>query len=170
MAPPPLQPQNWVKSRIRRLFLVSLGVPVDLDEILPASKQKKLVLPQHTTPSSEITPSSAGTTPATEGKTIPPPSAQQQRQSYSSRRREPTPPPALDLSAVHRLCTTTDAALTGLTDSELHAHVSELQDVTQRAGNVLEYWVRRLDGLVGEKEAFEGVIENLVSHARRVRK
>lgn len=48
--------------------------------------------------------------------------------------------------------------------------MSELQDVTQRAGNVLEYWVRRLDGLVGEKEAFEGVIENLVSHARRVRK
>ena len=54
VAPPPLQPQNWVKSRIRRLFLVSLGVPVDLDEILPASKQKKLVLPS-------ITPASPGT-------------------------------------------------------------------------------------------------------------
>ena len=45
VAPPPLQPPNWIRSRIRRLFLVSLGVPVDLDEILPASKQKKLILP-----------------------------------------------------------------------------------------------------------------------------
>lgn len=45
VAPPPLQPPNWVRSRIRRLFLVSLGVPVDLDEILPASKQRKLILP-----------------------------------------------------------------------------------------------------------------------------
>ena len=45
VAPPPLAPPDWIRSRIRRLFLVSLGVPVDLDEILPASKQKKLVLP-----------------------------------------------------------------------------------------------------------------------------
>ncbi|KAK4911194.1 hypothetical protein LTR66_017380, partial [Elasticomyces elasticus] len=45
VAPPPLQPPNWIRSRTRRLFLVSLGVPVDLDEILPASKQKKLILP-----------------------------------------------------------------------------------------------------------------------------
>ena len=44
VAPPPLQPPNWVRSRIRRLFLVSLGVPVDLDEILPKSKQKKHVI------------------------------------------------------------------------------------------------------------------------------
>lgn len=45
VAPPPLAPPDWLRSRIRRLFLVSLGVPVDLDEILPASKQKKLILP-----------------------------------------------------------------------------------------------------------------------------
>src|SRR5271168_3035052 len=52
VAPPPLQPPNWIRSRIRRLFLVSLGVPVDLDEILPASKQKKLILPSiHLKPS-----------------------------------------------------------------------------------------------------------------------
>lgn len=81
------------------------------------------------------------------------------------------PPPAdLDLSAVRRLCQTTDAALNGLTDGELRSHIAELERVTQRASAVLEYWLKRRDGLVGEKQAFEGVIENLVSHARRVRK
>lgn len=71
---------------------------------------------------------------------------------------------------MRRLCATTDAALDGLTDAELKAHVRELQDATGRASQVLEYWLKLRDGLVSEKEAFEGVIENLVSHARRVRK
>ena len=189
LAPPPLQPQNWVKSRIRRLFLVSLGVPVDLDEILPASKQKKLVLPSIDLGSlagsqqqQQQSQTKDGTKPTTHpdaasktGTTIPPsptsastPTTSTQEQRYS--RRRDNPPPELDLSAVGRLCATTDAALDGLTDEELKSHVSELQQVTQRASTVLEYWLKRLDGLIGEKEAFEGVIENLVSHARRVRK
>lgn len=192
VAPPPLQPQNWVKSRIRRLFLVSLGVPVDLDEILPASKQKKLVLPsidlgglsgsKQQQQQQQQSQTKDGTIPATHpdassktGTTIAPsptsastPTTSTQEQRYS--RRRDNPPPELDLSAVGRLCATTDAALDGLTDEELKSHVSELQQVTQRASTVLEYWLKRLDGLIGEKEAFEGVIENLVSHARRVRK
>ncbi|PYI01993.1 hypothetical protein BO78DRAFT_400930 [Aspergillus sclerotiicarbonarius CBS 121057] len=179
VAPPPLQPQNWVKSRIRRLFLVSLGVPVDLDEILPASKQKKLILPSvnldDTRPSfapptahsrSQSLAAKRDSTQSGPGS----PGPQQQSRTRTSRRREPSPPPELDLSAVHRLCATTDAALDGLTDGELRGHVQELETVTFRASSVLEYWLKRLDGLVSEKEAFEGVIENLVSHARRVRK
>jgi hypothetical protein len=71
---------------------------------------------------------------------------------------------------VRRLCATTDAALGGLTDLELKSHVQELETVAQKASSVLEHWLKRRDGLVGEKEAFEGVIENLVSHVRRVRK
>ncbi|PLB45620.1 hypothetical protein P170DRAFT_439361 [Aspergillus steynii IBT 23096] len=176
VAPPPLQPQNWVKSRIRRLFLVSLGVPVDLDEILPASKQKKLVLP-----SINIGSDTGGSTThsrsqsqnrkdGTVSGTASPRTSTQTSRQRTSRRREPTPPPELDLPAVHRLCTTTDAALEGLTDGELQGHVKELEDVTLRASSVLEYWLKRLDSLVSEKEAFEGVIENLVNHARRVRK
>jgi len=45
-----------------------------------------------------------------------------------------------------------------------------LKEMTVRAGEVLEYWLKRRDGQIGEKEAFEGVIENLVKHARQVRK
>lgn len=45
-----------------------------------------------------------------------------------------------------------------------------LEEMTEKAGGVLEYWLRRKDGAVGDKEAFEGVIGNLVRFARRVRK
>ena len=177
MAPPPLQPQNWVKSRIRRLFLVSLGVPVDLDEILPASKQKKLILPSidldgsgATTPGgrsrSQARKEAEGSANETENAAT---TGQAPSRSKTARRGAP-PPPELDLSAVRRLCATTDAALDGLTDPEIKIHVQELEHVTLRASEVLEYWLKRRDGLIGEKEAFEGVIENLVSHVRRVRK
>ncbi|KAF7177544.1 hypothetical protein CNMCM7691_005837 [Aspergillus felis] len=177
VAPPPLQPQNWVKSRIRRLFLVSLGVPVDLDEILPASKQKKLVLPSINLSGSDTTGSAvhsrshsqarkSGSQDGIDSPTTSGPAARHR----TSRRRDRSPPPELDLSAVRRLCATTDAALDGLTDAELSGHVKELEQVTLRASSVLEYWLKRRDGLVSEREAFEGVIENLVNHARRVRK
>lgn len=170
VAPPPLQPQNWVKSRIRRLFLVSLGVPVDLDEILPASKQKKLILPSIDLDSSgATTPRNAASKEGDGSQNATTTSGQAPARSKTTRRGAP-PPPELDLSAVRRLCATTDAALGGLTDTELKQHVTELEQVTLRASAVLENWLKRRDGLVGEKEAFEGVIENLVSHVRRVRK
>ncbi|KAJ9214660.1 hypothetical protein DTO166G4_3716 [Paecilomyces variotii] len=173
VAPPPLQPPNWVKSRIRRLFLVSLGVPVDLDEILPASKQKKLVLPSIDLDGSKMADASQNLQQKKDGQadgSSTSANASDSAKQRSTRRRGPPPPPELDLSAVHRLCATTDAALDGFTDAELKTHVKELKDTTNRASQVLEYWLKLRDGLVSEKEAFEGVIENLVSHARRVRK
>ncbi|KAJ5132213.1 hypothetical protein N7448_006371 [Penicillium atrosanguineum] len=158
---------NWVKSRIRRLFLVSLGVPVDLDEILPASKQKKLILPSIDLDG--VSPTRNQAPKEGEGTQNTNTTGQAPTRSKTTRRGAP-PPPELDLSSVRRLCATTDAALGGLTDPELKEHVQELENVTLRASSLLEYWLKRRDGLVGEKEAFEGVIENLVSHVRRVRK
>ena len=68
------------------------------------------------------------------------------------------------------LCATTEAALSNMTDSELQAHVQRLEEANAKASGMLEYWLKRRDSALGDKEAFEGVIENLVKHARRVRK
>lgn len=68
------------------------------------------------------------------------------------------------------LCTTTKAAISNMTDDELEAHTKKLEDLAIRVNQGLEYWLKRRDSALGEKEAFEGVIENLVKHARRVRK
>lgn len=176
MAPPPLQPPNWVRSRIRRLFLVSLGVPVDLDEILPKSKQKKLILPytsisdstkdvrkgsvarlrtEHSNASTESIPSTPTTANA---------------RASSRKRKGPERPPEFDIAATRQLCATTDAALEGMDDEELDAHIRVLEEMAEKGRMVLQYWVRRKEMAVGEKEAFDGVIENLVRHARRVRK
>ncbi|KAH0562419.1 hypothetical protein GP486_002892 [Trichoglossum hirsutum] len=94
------------------------------------------------------------------------------RQQSPSRKRRgaPSPPAELDIQAARMLCSTTDAALVNLTDDELMGHVKCLTALTESAGEVLEYWLKRKDAALGDKEAFEGVIENLVKHARKVRK
>ncbi len=65
---------------------------------------------------------------------------------------------------------TTDEALDGMTDGEMREHVRKLEAMEGTANDVLEYWQKRADEKIGDREAFEGVIENLVKHARKVRK
>ena len=173
VAPPPLQPPNWVRSRIRRLFLVSLGVPIDLDEILPASKQKKLVLPSTNFRGRSESPAPGRQTGSkvhlkhdNESST----SVDKPSTKSTRRKKGIATAPEIDLQAAKLLCTTTEAALSNMTVEELTIHVRKLENLTSRASEVLEYWLKRRDSALGDKEAFEGVIENLVKHARRVRK
>ncbi|KYK58245.1 hypothetical protein DCS_05258 [Drechmeria coniospora] len=174
VAPPPLAPPDWIRSRTRRLFLVSLGVPVDLDEILPASKQKKLVLPSLnvTVNSPRNSTDSRGVSRLRHGERNASSTSvdTQGRPKESKRRKGPPPQPQLDLVGARYLCTTTDEALDGMTMEELESHVAKLEDMQGAAKDALEYWQKRTDEKIGDREAFEGVIENLVKHARKVRK
>lgn len=174
VAPPPLAPPDWIRSRTRRLFLVSLGVPVDLDEILPASKQKKLVLPSLNIPASSPRGSSdlrsATRLKQNDGNASSTSIDSQGKPSTSKRRKGPPPQPELDLVVAKHLCQTTDEALDGMTDQELTQHVAKLEAMQGAAKEVLDYWTKRTDEKIGDREAFEGVIENLVAHARKVRK
>lgn len=204
VAPPPLQPPDWIRSRIRRLFLVSLGVPIDLDEILPASKQKKLVLPsldrrgsstslrgdseadgeragrsrrpsavrsQQPSVDSRGNPTSRTPSKQPVNKTVVSTAGTgSANRSSSSARKGPPPEPVFDLVAAKQLCETTDEALSGMTDKELKEHVTKLEAMQGVASEVLVYWQQRTDEKIGDREAFEGVIENLVKHARKVRK
>ncbi|UQC80210.1 uncharacterized protein CLUP02_05692 [Colletotrichum lupini] len=173
VAPPPLAPPDWIRSRIRRLFLVSLGVPVDLDEILPASKQKKLVLPSLQVPSGSPRTSSDSRSVSrlrAEANASSTSVDSKGKPTASSKRKGPPPVPDLDLVSAKQLCTTTDEALNGMTDDELKAHVDRLKAMEETAKEALEYWTKKTDEKIGDREAFEGVIENLVKHARKVRK
>lgn len=178
-APPPLQPPDWIRSPIRRLFLVSLGVPVDLDEILPASKQKKLVLPslhrissngslRTSTDSRSI--SRLRKTDGNDSSVSVDSQGKEKLGSTSRRKRGPPDAPELDLVSAKQLCMTTEEALGGMTDPELREHVKKLEELEGLAKEVLEFWKKRTDEKIGDREAFEGVIENLVKHARKTRK
>jgi hypothetical protein len=142
-APVPLNPPDWKRSRIRRLFLVSLGIPVNLDEILPASgKKKKLVLPS--------------TKPETPKPTL-------------SGKLPPIAPPFDPVSARHQ-SSVSALALQNMTIQELREHISILKIVNASASENLTYWLARREEALGEKESLEGVIESLVGWTERQRK
>jgi hypothetical protein len=170
-------------------------VPVDLDEILPASsKQKKLVLPSlHRTTSSGSLRRASSDSRATRSATAV--DGEKGRDSGSgsqagdgnngastksrpkktdragdSTGRGSSPERNFDLVSARQSCTLTDAALNGMTDEELRAHTARLEAMLGTAQGVLSYWQKRTDEKIGDREAFEGVIENLVKHARKVRK
>ncbi|KAB8446184.1 hypothetical protein FH972_025166 [Carpinus fangiana] len=171
VAPPPLQPPDWVRSRIRRLFLVSLGVPVDLDEILPASKQKKLVLPSIDLDSSRRSTEGGSLSRLKQGgKNASSSSVGSVPSKAERRRRGPPPPPEFQVNTARLLCSTTDVALSGFADAELREHAARLEGLKQAAVQTLEYWLIQKDSAAGDKEAFEEVIENLVKHAKKIRK
>ncbi|KAK5678588.1 hypothetical protein LTS10_009032 [Elasticomyces elasticus] len=166
VSPPPMQPPNWTRSRIRRLFLVSLGVPVDLDEILPPSKQKRLVLPNINLLSSPR-PSTAvdrlrdgdgnDSTTSLDSRTGAPKPKAPRRTAKG-----PPGPPDFDLNSAALLCRVTEQAMVNMDDEELRAFLVKLGRVVGEASGVLEYWVVRKDEGLREKEALEGVVGNLV--------
>lgn len=151
VAPPPLQPPDWTRSKIRRLFLVSLGVPVDLDEIHPGSKQKKLVLPS-TRGREELTGGGAKS---------------KDTKGDASHRSSGPAPPEFDSRSARQLCLVQKSVLEAYSDKELQNHLSQLESTTAMADALLEYWLKRKESAVGDKEAFEGVIENLVGFMKK---
>lgn len=67
------------------------------------------------------------------------------------------------------LCATSEAALRNFTLDELQAHVKRLGELERRAQEVFAYWQARLESALGDKDAFEQVIESLVAHAKKLR-
>lgn len=51
----------------------------------------------------------------------------------------------------------------------MEAHVGVLKRGIERAGEVEGYWVGRVESAVGDRDAFEMVIESLVAHAKKLR-
>jgi hypothetical protein len=150
-------------------------VPVDLDEILPASKQKKLILPSiHIPGDKSPRPSSDGRNGALgrvkkEGENASTTSVDSSASKPSRNRKGPPPPPELDIGNTMRLCATTDAALENFTTEELESHVEKLKGLKVRASEVFEYWQKMMESALGDKDAFEQVIESLVAHAKKLR-
>lgn len=140
-------PSDWKRSSIRKLFFLSLGVPLDLDEIMPSRNVKRLVLP------------SASKTKA--------------RNSGDGKRKESD---EIDISALdtllldwNQLAAVSDIALDGMDQLELESHIASLKISQDKATEWLDSLTLKSESLAKDKETFEGVIESLVEYASRMR-
>jgi hypothetical protein len=48
-SPPALRAPNWIRSRIRRYHLINLGIPINLDEVMPQANGKAMPMLEVTT-------------------------------------------------------------------------------------------------------------------------
>jgi hypothetical protein len=162
-----IQPQalatDWKKSTIRRLFMISLGVPLDLDEILPPSKNpKKLVLPNNT--KSSLASASASSRAATAASALP----ADTKPGDKSGENPLEVNTAQNLSAWNHLAQVSELALQGMSTEELTQHIASLNVAVKQATETLTIWETKKAAAEKDKQDFESLIESLVDYAQKV--
>ncbi|EPY52069.1 fungal protein [Schizosaccharomyces cryophilus OY26] len=137
---PVLQRPDWLRSHIRHIFLVTMGLPVDLDELLPtqsnssASSSFKNILKISTT------------SPQLENE------------------------PPLNYAVARRLCSTTHEALASRSPEALTEHIEILEQYVMEATSLAQYWTDKRDSSLNDKLLYETVVDDLVQHSKRLRK
>lgn len=160
---PDVRPIDWKRSAIRRLLLVSLGVPLDLDEILPRANTKRLVLPSLSKDTEKGKASEQDQT--SEEKPTNDGAKEKEAESEALSKETETL-----LSEWDRLAKVSQEALEGMSEEELKGHIDRLKTSIEGAEKLNAQWEAKKEGAIKDKEAFEGVIESLVEYAQRLRK
>jgi hypothetical protein len=165
--PPHVNPIDWKRCSIRRLLLLSLGIPLDLDEILPKKNTKRLVLPatrtvtnsnnQSTKSLTDNKPSSLSKVDGRDEKTEKEKEALEQETDTN-------------LSDWHQLANVSVAALEGMAEKDLEHHISKLNATLIDAQKLYDKWQELKEASLHDKETFEGVIESLLEYAQRLRR
>jgi hypothetical protein len=181
---PQIQPVNWVRSRTRRQHLISLGIPINLDEVLPRTLEKIPALQIVTRPSSA------------------PPGPRQSRQGSraGSRAGSPEkklrgaatnglrlgPKPVLDNAVIGGLLSlssgtfcryvTLNSTSTCLSEqmslsplATLEGHRANLKLQTENVSKLLTYLLQTRDALQQDSEMFNKQIGELVLEAQKMK-
>ncbi|WBW71396.1 DUF5102 family conserved fungal protein, associated with clathrin coated vesicle [Schizosaccharomyces osmophilus] len=140
---PVLQRPDWLRSSIRHIFLVSMGLPVDLDELLPTQSN----FPASSTSSSfkNILKISTSTT---------------QLENE----------PSFNYTVARRLCCTTQEVLASRSPDALVEHIEMLKQYVSEATALAQYWTDKRDSSLNDKLLYETVVDDLVQLSKRLRK
>ncbi|RDX53939.1 hypothetical protein OH76DRAFT_1399109 [Lentinus brumalis] len=173
--PPSFQPVNWTRSRIRRQHLIHLGIPINLDEVLPRTNGALPTLEIHTRPMSAppgprggisklqtavLNNSRGGSHPASPATSSGPSAAAQLRLG---------PRPELDEAKVEELLNLSSDQMSLLPLSTLEAHLAEIKAQTERSSALLTYLLQTRDALQQDSETYNKLIGELVSEAQKVK-
>ncbi|KZW03787.1 hypothetical protein EXIGLDRAFT_663071 [Exidia glandulosa HHB12029] len=175
--PPATRPPDWIRSRIRRQHLISLGIPINLDEVLPQANGKPM-------PELQITTRPASTPPGELGKRSPA-VRNVPASSYPSRSGTPQPQsarpgpssaaqslglgpkPSLDKSKVNEMLELETDSLSILPLTKLQSHLVTMRNLTADASAVLTHLLQTKDALQQDSETYNGLIGELVGEATR---
>ncbi|KAF8504214.1 hypothetical protein JB92DRAFT_3084194 [Gautieria morchelliformis] len=169
------RPVNWTRSRIRRQHLISLGIPINLDEVMPHVNGKPLPVlnittrpssappgPRPTPPSNP--PSGSNTRAGTPRSGTPQPSGRsgQSPQGFGPR-------PKLNDAKISEMLDLNPDTLPLLPLPNLEAHLSTLQSLTSDTSNLLTYLLQAREALQQNSETYNGLIAELVGEAQKMK-
>ncbi|EGO27766.1 hypothetical protein SERLADRAFT_461800 [Serpula lacrymans var. lacrymans S7.9] len=172
-SPPSFEPINWTRSRIRQQHLISLGLPVNLDEVFPHANGKPLPPLQIST-----RPMSAPPGPRNGPLRSTPPSRSNSRANSPrkpSARSGPTsvsqlglgPKPVLDEKKVNDLLNLDPNQLPLLPLAKLERFLADLRAETTNTSTLLTHLLQTRDALQQDSETYNKLIAELVSEAQK---
>ncbi|KAH7105438.1 hypothetical protein BKA62DRAFT_689694 [Auriculariales sp. MPI-PUGE-AT-0066] len=171
--PPSTRPPDWIRSRIRRQHLISLGIPINLDEILPQSSIKQMPELQITTRPASTPPGGPGSRQRT--STAPPsrsgtptPGGRSQPQS-AAQLLSIGPKPSLNKDRIAAMLALEHDKLSLLPLAEVQAHLASLRRLTADASAQLTHVLQTKDALQQDSETYNGLIGELVGEATRAK-
>ncbi|KAJ7498712.1 hypothetical protein FB451DRAFT_1384504 [Mycena latifolia] len=140
-SPPPTKPPNWTRSRIRRQHLISLGIPVNLDEVLP---------------------------PQANGKSMPPLQVTT-RPIPGGRAEQFGPKPEIDDAKIAQLLALDSETLTIQPLSTLEGYLAALRSQTASTSALLSHLLQTRESLQQDSETYNGLIAELVGEAQKIK-
>lgn len=190
-SPPSTKPPNWTRSRIRRQHLITLGLPINLDEVLPRTNGKAMPPLQISTRPMSAPP---GPRNALSHNNVPRSSINNSRAGTPISRR-PSPPshfgpkPELDFAKIDKLleldpgpitytpfrlcCAECEFAIAGMLNiqplSTLERHLAELRTQTASASTLLTHLLQTRESLQQDNETYNGLIAELVGEAQKIK-
>ncbi|KAG1816994.1 hypothetical protein EV424DRAFT_1472943 [Suillus variegatus] len=165
-SPPRMEPINWTRSRIRQQHLIALGLPVNLDEILPHASGKPLpplhistrpmsAPPGHRNGPLQSTPSSRTNSHAGTPRMGTPQPSTRQDQPYHS----------LKVEELLKLDTDQLTLLVPL--AKLERCLIDLRTETTNTSSLLAHLLQTRDALQQDSETYNKLITELVSEAQK---
>ncbi|KAH9179761.1 hypothetical protein EDB89DRAFT_1923078 [Lactarius sanguifluus] len=178
-SPPSAHPPNWIRSRIRRQHLISLGIPVNLDEVLPHAGIKPLPALHITTrpmsappvPRNGVQPLNgrASSNTSRAGTPVPGATAPGNARRGAVSQLGLGPKPQLDEHRIGELLSLTPDQLSLLPLASLEACLSDLRTQTQNTSALLTYLLQTKDALQQDSETYNRLIAELVGEAQKMK-
>ncbi|KDN51178.1 hypothetical protein RSAG8_00807, partial [Rhizoctonia solani AG-8 WAC10335] len=181
-------PPTWTRSRIRRQHLIALGIPVNLDEVLPQSALKPLPvlhiqtqaahhprplsappgprpgeIPQGKSGTGSVRGSRAGT-PV--GSPIVGPGKKLLASSGAARL---GPRPQLDHGKIDEALAISPEALSLMPLAHLEAHLATMRTLTTSTSALLSHLLQQREALQQDSETYNGLIAGLVGEAQKMK-
>ncbi|KAI0743283.1 hypothetical protein BC629DRAFT_244654 [Irpex lacteus] len=175
---PTFRPVNWTRSRIRRQHLIELGIPVNLDEVLPRAVTKLPTLEIHTRPTSappiprSATPRpTAAVVAASQAGTprsgTPQPGVRNTALAMAQLRLGPKP--EIDEQKINSLVNLDTDDLLLQPASKLESYLADLHAQTANTSALLTYLLQTRDALQQDSETYNKLIGELVGEAQKIK-